>query len=62
MGGILPSAETLAQRIYDRWCENLPGLSAVQVSDTPVSETPKTVQDDACAVAGVHNLLIVGAR
>ncbi|WP_308460884.1 6-carboxytetrahydropterin synthase [Streptomyces finlayi] len=30
-----PSAENLAKWIYDHWCEGLPELSAVKVSETP---------------------------
>ncbi|MGW8884896.1 6-pyruvoyl trahydropterin synthase family protein [Streptomyces sp. NPDC055749] len=35
MEGVPPSAENLAKWIYDTWCEELPELSAVKVSETP---------------------------
>lgn len=34
-GGVSPSAENLAVWIFDLWCERLPELTAVQVSETP---------------------------
>ncbi|MFG2719749.1 6-pyruvoyl tetrahydropterin synthase family protein [Streptomyces sp. NPDC048416] len=34
-GGVSPSAENLAVWIFDLWCERLPELTAVRVSETP---------------------------
>ena len=35
LGDLNPSAEHIAQWIYDRWQEELPELTAVRVSETP---------------------------
>ena len=35
LGSTPPSAENLAKWIYDTWCEDLPELTAVSVSETP---------------------------
>ncbi|MEU2250343.1 6-carboxytetrahydropterin synthase [Streptomyces sp. NPDC019224] len=34
-GGGSPTAENIAKWIYDTWCQDLPELSAVRVSETP---------------------------